>query len=317
MSRFQSQPTGLTATGNSAEPESLQALELPEIGKVLMLNPDLICPSASANRSEAEYSTAEFEKLKESVKANGGIVQPIQVRPLVGRGHAEFPLAQYEIIYGHRRHRACLDLNLSVLTHIDDASNDDDLLVRMTQENRERKALSAYETGLSYLDVMARKGISQQKQLAEFLKIDATGICEALAVANLPEEILELFPSRLALTYHDGPRLARRWAKDEEGTRRRVKIVRQMQRQAPLRKAQIVAILLGEVSDKDPIGPSNLESYVYVEDALVGVVSSTATGLTSVKFTNKRLSNDDRSWLVQSLERMLADAPFLAPVSGE
>ena len=205
-----------------------------------------------------------------------------------------------------------------MLTHIDDGSTDDDLLVRMTQENRERKALSAYETGLAYLAVMSSKGFSEQKQLAKFLKIDTSGICEALAVANLPEEILKLFPSRLSLSYHDGPLLARQWTKDKEEMRRRIKQVQQFQKKQPLAKPQIVCMLLGKGSEDGPIGPSNRQDHhVYLADELVAVVSATAAGMTSAKFSSKKFSNDDRKWIAAALEKMLAGAPFLSHLTLE
>lgn len=305
----------------SAEPGSGLSFQAPlwkQIGKVSLLNPDLICPSLSANRSEAEYSTPEFHKLRELIEVNGGNIQPIQVRPLTGPAHAEFPLAEFEIVFGHRRHRACLELNIPVLTHIDDGSTDDDVLVRMTQENRERKALSAYETGLSYIHIMTIKGFLEQKQLADFLKIDSSGISEALTVANLPEEILKLFPSRLALSYHDGPPLARQWAKDKEETRRRIKMVQQLQKKATLVRPQIIGVLLGKGVEGGPIGPSNRDTYdVYVEDELVAVLSATAAGVTSVKFSSKKISDDDRQWIGAALEKMLSGAPFLSHLNVE
>lgn len=318
MTSSEIESTDSNATTRAQERPAVEASSHTHVGKVLLLMPDLICPSASANRSEQEYATPEFRKLKELIAANGGNVQPIQARPLVSPAHAEFPLAEFEIVFGHRRHRACLELDVPVLAYIVDGSTDDDLLVRMTQENRERKSLSAYETGLFYIHVMAVKGFTEQKQLANFLKIDTSGICEALAVANLPDEILRLFPSRLALSYHDGAPLARQWANDEEETRRRIKQVQQLQKKIPLVKPQIVSVLLGKGGGGESVGSSSKESHeVYVEDEMVAVVSATTAGVTSVKFTSKKLSAEDRQWICTALGKTLSEAPFLSHLTLE
>ena len=67
-----------------------------------------IKPSKWANRHEASFLTAEFEELKAEIAAAGGNVQPIKVRPVeVLNGSTPSTDTTYELIFGHRRHRAC------------------------------------------------------------------------------------------------------------------------------------------------------------------------------------------------------------------
>jgi ParB family chromosome partitioning protein len=87
------------------------------VDKVLLLNPDLICPSVLKNRSESEYGTPEFKKLKELIAASGGNVQPIQARSPGRSRPSRVSACGIRNRFGHRRHRACLELNVPVLTY--------------------------------------------------------------------------------------------------------------------------------------------------------------------------------------------------------
>lgn len=72
---------------------------------VLALDPDLVEHSRFANRIAESFDTPEFREFKAEIQAAGGNVQPIKVVPIPGTE----PL-RYSIVYGHRRHRACLEL---------------------------------------------------------------------------------------------------------------------------------------------------------------------------------------------------------------
>jgi len=95
------------------------------------LDPKKIVASKFANRVSTSFNDAEFELLKEEIKSAGGNVQPIKVRPLKD--------AEYEIVYGHRRHRACLDVGVDVLAIIHDGLTDKELFEEMSRENEQRK----------------------------------------------------------------------------------------------------------------------------------------------------------------------------------
>ena len=87
------------------------------------LDPLTIKASKWANRHEASFLTAEFQELKAEIAAAGGNVQPIKVRPVqVLNGSTPPTDAAYELIFGHRRHRACLDLGVSVLAAVEEVT---------------------------------------------------------------------------------------------------------------------------------------------------------------------------------------------------
>lgn len=72
------------------------------------IDPKLIIRSKWANRHDLSFTGPEFDGLKEDISAQGGNVQPIKVRHLMGETD------KYEIVFGHRRHQACLELGIEV-----------------------------------------------------------------------------------------------------------------------------------------------------------------------------------------------------------
>src|ERR1700674_4626098 len=69
--------------------------------------------SSLANRLPESFEGTEFKVLKADIASSKGNVQAIKVRPVKGE-----PAADYEIVFGHRRHQVCLELDLPVLAVI-------------------------------------------------------------------------------------------------------------------------------------------------------------------------------------------------------
>ena len=170
---------------------------------------DASCVHASswANRHSSAFLSQEYVALKEEIRSSGGNVQPIKVRPipvaspravLPGATEAAAPAQQYEIVYGHRRHRACLELGLPVLTLIEDLS-DAQLFAQMDRENRQREDLSPWEQGVMYDRALQEGLFPSMRQLAETLGCNTATVSRAVALARLPDEIVVLFASPMDL----------------------------------------------------------------------------------------------------------------------
>jgi ParB family chromosome partitioning protein len=124
------------------------------------VDPGSIKASRWANRHEASFSTAAFAALKASIEHAGGNTQPILVR--------DHGAGQYEIVFGHRRHRACLELGLPVFAVVADGSLGDlEVFLSMERENRDRADLSPYEQGVSYLAAIESGLFPSVRRLAE------------------------------------------------------------------------------------------------------------------------------------------------------
>ena len=159
-----------------------------------------IRPSKWANRLEASFQSDEFENLKDEIKSANGNIQPIKVRPIKSN------LEEFEIVFGHRRHRACLELGLPVLSVIEDL-NDAELFTQMDRENRQRADLRPYEQGVMYARALDEGLFSSLRKLAESIGAEPGGVSKAITLAKLPKSILDAFVSPLDLQYRWAPKL--------------------------------------------------------------------------------------------------------------
>ena len=163
------------------------------------LDPKLIVRSKWANRHDDSFKDAEFALLKEEIANAKGNVQPIKVRKLQGGK------AQYEIVFGQRRHQACLELGLDVLAMVEDL-DDKGLFVQMDRENRQRKDLRPFEMGSMYNKALEDGLFPSQRQLAIDINVDQSQLAKAISLARLPADVVKAFKSPLDLQY--------RWASD-------------------------------------------------------------------------------------------------------
>ena len=143
-----------------------------------------------ANRHEQSFADKEFLRLKAEIDGAGGNVQPIKVRQLAVEN------GKFEIIFGHRRHQACLELGLPVLAMIEDVS-EQDLFAQMDRENRERKDLRPYEQGVMYAKALDEGLFPSGKKMAASLGVDWAALSRALSIARLPQVVLDAFQSPL------------------------------------------------------------------------------------------------------------------------
>lgn len=163
------------------------------------LDSNLVEPSKWANRHKDSFGADEFGRLKEEISNAGGNVQPIKVRPIVGSSPQ-----RYEIVFGHRRHRACLELGIRVLAVVE-AITDQALFQEMDRENRLRSDLRPFEQGEMYRRALDEGLFSSLRSLAEAIGVQPGNVSTALQIARLPRVVLEAFPSSLDIQY--------RWAK--------------------------------------------------------------------------------------------------------
>jgi ParB family chromosome partitioning protein len=204
---------------------------------VRLLDPNSIIPSKWANRIEESFDSVEFEQLKEEIAQAEGNVQPIKVRPLNGNA------GRFEIVFGHRRHRACLELGLPVLAFVEEIS-DQELFKEMDRENRQREDLSPWEQGRMYRRALAEDLFSSLGELAKELGIDKGNLSKALKLADLPDDVVNAFPSPLELQF--------RWAKllndalqsDPEGVLARAKEITE-DKETKLSSKEVLESLLG------------------------------------------------------------------------
>ena len=191
--------------GVEAENRDLRAkLERFEDATIVeFLDPKRIKPSRFANRHELSFAGAEFESLKAEIQAAGRNVQPIKVRRVGQGGDGQ---DEYEIAFGHRRHRACLELGLPVAAIVE-VLTDAQLFTEMERENRERQDLSPWEQGVMYKRAIDDGLFPSLRRLATSIGAQVGNVSTAIQLASLPPEVIEAFPSPLSLQFRWGTAL--------------------------------------------------------------------------------------------------------------
>jgi ParB family chromosome partitioning protein len=177
--------------------------------KLTKINPALIRRSQWVNRLAASFADKEFAALKAEIDAASGNIQPIKVRPVVDQPGA------YEIIFGHRRHQACLELGLPVLAMVDDL-DDVELFAQMDRENRARKDLRPYEQGAMYARALDAGLFASARRMAESLGVDHSNMAKVLTLARLPADLIAAFVSPLDIQVHWSKGLAQAFEKDPD-----------------------------------------------------------------------------------------------------
>jgi len=189
-----------------------------------LLDPALISRSRWANRDLRHFSSAKFAEVKAEIASAGGNVQPVKVRPLpVGADGVQ----RYELVYGHRRHQACLELGLPVLALIDNVG-DVALFVEMDRENRSRTDLSAWEQGVMYRRALDDGLFPSNRKLAEAVGVDLGNLGRALSLAKLADALVEAFDSPLDLQFRWAKPLSDAWDADPDGMRARADEIRKL-----------------------------------------------------------------------------------------
>lgn len=159
-------------------------------------------------RHASSFSDEEFQSLKADISRAGGNIQPVKVRRRIAApdalSHAK--VETYELVFGHRRHQACMQLGLPVLAIIEDVS-DEQLIGEMLRENENRKTLAAWELGELFQRLLDEKRYPSQTALAQALARDEGDVSRALQVRAIPDDILAVIDTPTSFALHDGSKI--------------------------------------------------------------------------------------------------------------
>ena len=266
------------------------------------LDPATVKPSKWANRHEASFLTAEFQELKAEIATAGGNVQPVKVRPVrVLNGSTPPTDATYELIFGHRRHRACLDLGIPVLAAIEEAS-DVSLFEQMERENRGRKNLSAWEQGTMYRKALDDGLYSSLRRLSEGLGVDVSLVSKSVSLARLPEPVVAAFQSPLDIQFRWAAPLAEAMQKDPEGTLERARALAEAR--GDLNAAGVFSKVIGQL---DPVLNGLTPTPLTISKAgkMAGKLTADSKGRAVIRFEAGALPESKRKALVKVIEDFL------------
>tara|TARA_B110000879_G_scaffold67138_1_gene94028 strand:+ start:1544 stop:2572 length:1029 start_codon:yes stop_codon:yes gene_type:complete len=167
------------------------------IGELMYISVDQCKPWKFANRPELEMG--DIDELARSIKEDGQTVPA-----LARRCKDEANGIKYEIIYGHRRWRACKLCDIDLFAIILDIS-DKDAAKEQKKENEKRKDLSEYSEAFSYKQMLDEKMFLSQIELAASLGIPSQTLSNLLSYTKIPVDVLKamktphLLPQRTAI----------------------------------------------------------------------------------------------------------------------
>lgn len=273
---------------------------------VEFLDPVQVRPSRFANRHELSFSGADFEALKAEIASAGRNVQPIKVRRLAPNqgqaGEAEKGgAAQYEIAFGHRRHRACLELGLPVAAIVEELS-DAQLFAEMDRENRERANLAPWEQGAMYKRALDAGLFPSLRKLASALGVQAGNASTAVQLASLPDALVAAFESPLVLQYRWAAQLQAALDRDRDGVLARAAELSALPARPPAR--QVLQRLVG---DAPPTAAKRGGTKALTADGRqVGTLEKDASGAITVRLVSGALDATRERKLTDFLTRLLA-----------
>ena len=141
-----------------------------------------------------EWATRDYAALKEDIASTGGNVQAIKVRPAEGRSvldcfsnDAESPTT-FEIVFGHRRHRACLELGLPVLCVIENVQ-DTQLVKEFVAENRGHTKAFSWRLAETLRRAIDDGLFLTARRLSAGLSQTVTDTAVLLDMARLPDAV--------------------------------------------------------------------------------------------------------------------------------
>ena len=225
--------------------------------QVVLLDPRLIRPGSVPNRDKTAFDQSLFRHLQASIVLAGGNVQPISVRP----APADDAGTVYEIIYGERRHQACLLAGLPVRALVQEgveASADatEDFLA-MFRENQGRADLAPWELGRQIAFALGRGYFSSQRRVAQEIDRDVGDVSRALQLAALAPELVAAFASPLDLQFRHAKPLTDAFKKAPEAVR--AEALRIKAKGLALAPGQVLERLVA-AADEAGVGPSNTEA---------------------------------------------------------
>ena len=277
-----------------------------QVGEQL-IDPRQIALTRWADRHPDSFSSQAFLELKQEIESAGGNVQPIKVRPIRGAGadHADGP--RFELVYGSRRTRACLELGLPVRAVVDENIDDQSLYVQMQRENRGRANLSAWEQGVSYHKALNEGLFPSARRLAEQIGLDHSNVAKALRVAELPQEIVGAFRSPVDIQFRWAVALDKAYQQDPDAVLSAARLL--AGRSPKPAAAEVFHSLTESVSAKGKPKAKDATRTFAIADGKKGVIRAAKGGAVTVELPRGVLSPARWAAFETALQKLLSELP--------
>ncbi|HEY8426461.1 MAG TPA: ParB/RepB/Spo0J family partition protein [Limnochordales bacterium] len=131
-----------------------------------------------------QFDDEELQELAESIRAHG-VLEPVVVRPVVGREPV-----RYELVVGERRWRAAQLAGLTTVPAVIRPVGDREMLQMALVENLQREDLNPLEEAEAYRRLMEEFGLSQE-DVAQAVGRKRPTVANTLRLLELEPEIRE------------------------------------------------------------------------------------------------------------------------------
>lgn len=167
---------------------------------IVELDPRCVSYGAWAHHAIDDWQAASFTAIKESIARGSGNLQPIKVRPanaltafqaLSGERPAEF-----ELIFGSARHRACLELGIQVLAIVECVSDKELVRQSVTEITFDRR-WRPWKLGAAIRGAIDAGIFPSYRRAADELGLSVSEVSAVLGLTDLP------LPVRLSFGRHE------------------------------------------------------------------------------------------------------------------
>ena len=210
----------------------------------------------------------------------------------------------HEIVFGHRRHQACLELGLPVNAVLVEDMDDRALFEAMDRENRGRKNLSAWEQGRMYDEAIRHGLYPSLRRLSDSLGVNLSDASRSVQLARLPPEIVAAFGTPLDLQVRWAKPLADALQRDPDGVLARARLLAEASANAPRTAVDVVARLLANTPRPRPF-----EAAIKAGKRTLATFRLDAQGRASIDIPPGILSPGRHEALTKLLKTFLADQP--------
>ena len=299
-------------SGAAADTEAVSKLNA-EIEKLKLqvgeqlIDPRQIALTRWADRHPDSFSSQAFAELKQEIESAGGNVQPVKVRPVRGAAAEQPEGPRFELVYGSRRTRACLELGLPVRAVVDENVDDQALYVQMQRENRGRSNLSAWEQGVSYHKALNEGLFPSARRLAEQIGLDHSNVAKALRVAELPQEIVGAFRSPVDIQFRWAVALDKAYQQDPDAVLSAARLL--AGRSPKPAAAEVFRALTEPVQPKGKAKAKEVSQTFALTDGKKGVIRAGKGGAVTVELPRGVLSQARWPAFEEALRKLLSELP--------
>lgn len=249
--------------------------------ELVFVDPKECEPWEYANRSDNEMG--DMDELVTSIRESS------QLQPAFVRTHpSPHDGIKYQIIFGRRRHAACLILGTPFLVIKKDALSLQEAIACQDAENKFRKDVSNYSNAMLYRKLLDTNAFKTEKELAEKLRLSASTLNDLMAYTKLPQEVVQNISDIHKLPAYMATKLARLISENTANLDRIISIAPEIGKSITT-PAKLELALSGKKGDKVDV-PHRTKAVMGVNGKNIFTFKIDHKGVPSIAF-NKGLSD--------------------------